>query len=441
MILAIASIIVFIFSFFFGFAKSKSAIWFVAYTYPLLSPANFPIIPSDLIYLNITRVSLAILIGVHIKNAKRMNLSKLFQSSFIKSYLLFIFLLAAVSFIDLGKNTFFTLIPEVYVSMSLGFFLIQKESDFKKLLQILTWHGLIFCLIIYLDFFEIINIQILVAKMIPNFNMAYNEIDGIRAGIRRVSGFDGNSINSAVRLVILFPISLLLIKFNNKLKNYIFPIFLILSILILFSRAAYISLILALIFIIFNQINIIKKGLNKLVSLFKILIIIAGSSIILFFISPFIQNIILSLYVFSTDLSTLTNLNARTVMMPLVYEMVLGNSYFGVFRSPFFVYEELLGGHDLPSPLIYSISGGIPLLLLFLNWIRIMPFYFLRKFYFRNESRDFKIILVYISASFIGGIIPVFSNWIDTQNSLMIIIFRATYKYIMIRSKTTQFTH
>jgi hypothetical protein len=370
-----------------------------------------------------------------------MNLSKLFQSSFIKSYLLFIFLLAAVSFIDLGKNTFFTLIPEVYVSMSLGFFLIQKESDFKKLLQILTWHGLIFCLIIYLDFFEIINIQILVAKMIPNFNMAHNEFDGIRAGMRRVSGFDGNSINSAVRLVILFPISLLLIKFNNKLKNYIFPIFLILSILILFSRAAYISLILALIFIIFNQINIIKKGLNKLVSLLKILIIIAGSSIILFFISPFIQNIILSLYAFSTDLSTLSNLNARTVMLPFVYEMVLGNSYFGVFRSPLFVYEELLGGHDLPSPLIYSISGGIPLLLLFLNWIRIMPFYFLRKFYFRNESRDFKIILVYISASFIGGIIPVFSNWIDTQNSLMIIIFCATYKYIMIRSKTTQFTH
>lgn len=441
MALALVSIIVFIFSLIFGYTKSKSALWFVVFTYPLLYPANFPIVPSELIYLNITRVSFAIVLGSHLKNARKFQLSKIFESSFIKAYLFFAVLLAFISFSDMAKFTIFSLIPEFYISISLGYFLIQKESDFKRLIRILTWHGLIFGIIIYLDFFQIVNIQIFIAKLVPNFNMSHQEIDGIRAGIRRVSGFDGNSVNSAVRLAVLFPISILQIKFTNKKRYYIFPIVILLSILILFSRSAYISLLLGMIFVLFQILNFRKKILSKLITIFKISLFALTISMTLFVVSPFINNIISSLYSFSIDGDTIDNLGQRLIMLPVVYEMIFSNSFFGVFMSPLYVYEKVLGGHDLPSPLMYVISGGIPLMLLFFNWWIRMPFYFLKNLNFREKPKEFKLILILISSSFVVGIIPMLSNWIDTHISLMIIIFCATYKYNMLRKKTKQINY
>lgn len=433
MVLALISIILFGFSFAFGYSKPRSAIWFVAFTYPLLYPVNFPIVPSDIIYLNITRLSLAIILGVHFRRGKYFEISKLLKNSFVRAFLLFSIILVIVSIKDMPKYYLMSYIPLVYVSITLGYFLIQSENDYKKFINILTVHGLIFGVVIFLDFLGIANIQLFIAKIVPNFDSALNNMgNDTRAGIKRVSGLDGNAINSAVRLVILLPIAFLNNKFQKKIINYIFLFFIFCSMIILMSRAAYIGLLVALFFIIYQNANLEKSFFIKALALFKNFFLFSIILLALFTFVPFLNNVFQQIYIYSFEKSTLENLDQRTHMFVFVYDLVTSNPLLGQLKSPLYVYNEILNGHDLASPLIYIISGGPVLIISFFNWMIRMPFYFLRRRSIKTNTEELNSILILVSASFIGGLIPMFSNWIDTSISLMIIIFCATFKYNMI---------
>ena len=432
MFLAFLSIIFFIFSFYFGYSKPRSAIWFVAFTYPLLYPVNFPVIPSDIIFLNISRVSLAIILGVHFRRGKHFQIPKLLENSFVRAFLLFAIILVIVSIKDMPKYYLMSYMPLVYISITLGYFLIQSENDYKKFINILTVHGLIFGVVIFLDFLDIANIQLFIAEIVPNFDIGLNRIGHSRAGIKRVSGLDGNSINSAVRLVVLIPIAILNLKFQKKGINYVFLIFIFISMIILMSRAAYIALFITIFFIIYQTANLKKSFFSKVLTLFKMFFSISIILLVLFTFVPFLNNIFQQLFIFSFEVSTLNNLDQRTSMFPKVYELVTSNPFLGQLKSPLYVYNEVLGGHDLASPLIYIISGGLVLLISFLNWAIRMPFYFLRKRSLEANSNEMNSILILVSSSFVAGFIPMFSNWIDTSVSLTIIIFCATFKYNMI---------
>ena len=122
MFLAFLSIIFFIFSFCFGYSKPRSAIWFVAFTYPLLYPVNFPVIPSEIIFLNISRVSLAIILGVHFRRGKHFQIPKLLENSFVRAFLLFAIILVIVSIKDMPKYYLMSYMPLVYISITLGYF-------------------------------------------------------------------------------------------------------------------------------------------------------------------------------------------------------------------------------------------------------------------------------------------------------------------------------
>ncbi|HAZ03473.1 MAG: hypothetical protein A2W90_16590 [Bacteroidetes bacterium GWF2_42_66] len=432
MVLALVSILIFILSFLFGYEKPRSAIWFVAYTYPLLYPVNFPIIVSDIFYLNITRVALAIILGVHLKRGKTLQISTLFKSNFIRIYLLFTVYIIVISLGDMAKYIIFTYIPEVYISITLGYFLIQTEKDYQKLIGILSWQGLIFGVIVFLDYFEIANIQLYISKMIPRFNIDNFNIDDTRAGIRRVSGIDGNAINSSVRLVILFPISLLYLKLKNSKIKYIIPVTLVFSIIVLLSRAAYISLALAIVFLVFSFANEEKNISKKFVAIIKTAIIFS-SGLLLLLVFPFTSHVLQSIYSFSFETSTLKNIDQRILVFPQVIEMIINSPFIGNICSPFYVYNDIMGGHDLPLPIIYLLAGGIPLVVIFIIWGIMMPFYFMKFISKANRSKEELFIIIMVSASFVGGLIPMLSNWIDTSTSLMIIIFSATYKFFLLK--------
>lgn len=432
MVLALISIIFFGGSFAFGYSKPRSAIWFVAFTYPLLYPVNFPIVPSDIIYLNITRVSLAIILGVHFRRGKYFEISKLLKNSFVRAFLLFSIILVIVSIKDMPKYYLMSYMPLVYISITLGYFLIQSENDYKKFIKILTVHGLIFGVVIFLDFLDIANIQIFIAEFVPNYDIDLNRIGHTRAGIKRVSGLDGNSINSAVRLVVLIPVAILNLKFQKKSINYFFLVFIFCSMIILMSRAAYIALLVTIFFIIYKTASLKKSFFSKVLTLSKMFFSISIILLLLFTFIPFLNNLLQQLIIFSFESSTLENLDQRTYMFPKVYELVNSNPFLGQFKSPLYVYNEVLGGHDLASPLIYLISGGFVLLISFLNWTIRMPFCFLRKRSLEANSNEMNSILILVSSSFVAGFIPMFSNWIDTSVSLTIIIFCATFKYNMI---------
>ncbi|MDC0553793.1 hypothetical protein OAO25_01045 [Flavobacteriaceae bacterium] len=434
--LNLISILLLLFAFFFGYTKPRSAIWFVAFTYPLLYPVNFPIIPSDSLYLNITRLSLVIILGVHLRKGKYFQISKILKSSFIKAYLLFAIYLFVVSIGDMTQYYIFSFMPEVYISIALGYFLIEKEKDYKKLIGVLTWQALVFGIIIFLEFFGIVNIFLLISQNVPNFDMNNINEDFSRAGIKRVYGMDGNAINSAVRLVILVPIAFLHTKLNKTKRSYVFIIIIFFSIIILMSRAAYISLLLSTFFIIFQMAKLKKNFLTKILYAFKIFFSISTILILLFTFSPFFNNIFISLYSFSFESSTIDNLSQRTSMIPFVLELFINNFFIGQFKSPLYIYKEIMGGHDLALPLIYVISGGFTLLILFFNWWIRMPFYFIRKDIFKNKTNEFKLLLILVSASFVGGIIPMLSNWVDTSVSLMLIIFCSTFKYNIIKKQS-----
>lgn len=433
MVLALISIILFGVSFVFGYSKPRSAIWFVAITYPLLYPVNFPIVPSDIIYLNITRVSFAIMLGVHFRRGKHYEFSKLLKNSFVRAFLLFSIILVIVSIRDMPKYYLMSYMPLVYISITLGYFLIQSENDYKKFINILTVHALIFGVVIFLDFLDIANIQLFIAKLVPNFDSAINNMGSdFRAGIKRVSGLDGNAINSAVRLVILLPIAILNNKFQKKRINYVFLLFIFCSMIILLSRAAYIALLLALFFIIYQTAKLKKNFFIKVSTLLKMFFLISTILLVLFTFIPFLNNVFQQILIFSFEASTIDNLDQRTQISPRVYDMVTNNLLLGQLKSPLYIYNEVLGGHDLASPLIYIISGGFILVISFLNWTIRMPFYFLRRRSIKANTEELNSILILVSSSFVGGLIPMLSNWIDTSVSLMIIIFCATFKYNMI---------
>ena len=431
--LEVVSFIVLVGAFIFGHSKPVPAMWFVAVTYPLLYPSNFPIVSSDILFLNISRLSTAIVLGAHLRKARSVHLGKLLESSFVRAYLSFAIGLFVISVGDMTQYYTFSFLPEVYISLTLGYFLIRKDKDFERLLGILVAQGVVFVLVIFLDFFDVVNIYLMIAKNVPNFTMdSIYDDEFSRAGIKRVAGMDGNAINSAVRLVILFPLALLHIKLNKKRRSYFFAIFMFLGIVVLMSRAAYISLLFALVFIVFQLVRFKRHVLSRIIYLMKYFMGFVVSFGLLYVMFPFFNNIVTKLYKFSFEASTVENLSQRTIVYPLVLKLFKNDLFLGQFRSPLYVYEEIMGGHDLPLPMIYAISGGIILLLLFLNWWIRLPLYFVGKINFVSRIDNLKLTWILVSSAFVGGIVPMLSNWVDTSVSLLLILFTATYKYSIL---------
>ena len=110
------------------------------------------------------------------------------------------------------------------------------------------------------------------------------------------------------------------------------------------------------------------------------------------------------------------------------------------YGSPQYVYFVVMNTQDIPATILYLLAGGIPLFILFMSWLLWMPFYFFRFFRKQYLTKNDKLIIIYISSAFVGGVIPMFINITQSSLLLMLILFTATYKYLLIRKHNFAYT-
>jgi hypothetical protein len=431
------SILFIFFSFFLGYHKTSQALWISVILYPLLNPANFAIIPSSILYLNIDRIVFAILLGVYFRKRGTLNWKILWKNSFIKIFLVFSLYLILISLEDRLKQIFFTDIPNLFIMILLGYTFVRTEENYKALIKILSWQSAFFGVVVLFDYFNILNLSLVVRQLSPTFNEDFAQIGIVRAGVSRVAGWDGNSIPSAQRIAVLVPIILLNIRFNSR-ENPIFkylPFFLsILSIVLLMSRSVYIAFVSSILFLIYFSSKIIEKNVLKkfLVGLrTSILALIIITSV--YMLSPDINMVVNKMYDYSFSNEAEKDIQGRQDRIPYAFEKFLDKPITG-YGSPQYTYYKIMNTDDLPLFVLYLLSGGIPLFILLILWWYRMPFYFLKFSKFSFLSKNDKYIIVYVSSAFVAGLIPMLSNWNIKPLGLMFIIWGATYKYILIRN-------
>lgn len=428
------SILLVILSVFFGYYKPRNALWFAAITYPLLYPANLTIIPSESLFLNISRVTFSILVGVYLRKRGSLNFRGLFKYPFIKTYLLFAIYVIFISLDDRFLNLIVTYIPNLFISFGLGFFLIESGNDYKRFIKILALQAFVFSLLILLDYFHITNISLMMRQLSPGYNEELTQQNLVRAGIERVAGIDGDSINSAIRLVVLFPITLLfLINFTKKFYNYAIPAFIVLGIVLMMSRAAYISFVVMLLFLIYyTSIKIERNIVRKMALGFRISLIVTIFTLGLYVSIPLVSKVANNIYAYSFSNEASDDVSTRTDRIPYAFDQIMKKPFIG-HGSPKHAYEDVMSTDDVPAFVLYALSGGLPLLFLFSIWWVIMPFSFFKFLSMPYISKPDKYIIVFTSASFVGGLIPMLANRNDKSLILMLIIFTATYKYLLVK--------
>ena len=432
--MAVLSIVLLIIALIFGYSKPRLALWFSIIFFPLLYPANFALVPSTILYTNINRVVLVLLIGIYLKTPKRFNFSILMRNKVIKVFFIFSLYIIVISLGDRLKNLIFTYIPNLIIIIMLGYAIIEQEVDFKKVIRIFVWHAAFFNMIVLLDFFNIINISLIVRELSPTFNEDFVQEGLVRASIYRVAGWDGNSIYSAVRLVILFPIILLNMELSkNKLFSLIIAILTFISIILLMSRAAYIGFIASMLFLFFYMFFKVDKNIiTRLVQTIRKSILILGILLTTTIIVPFVNRTVINIYEFSFSTKIYDDNENRLYRIPYALDRIMEKPIFG-WGSPQYAYYEVMNTDDVPLPILYLIAGGVPLFILFMFWWVKMPFYFIKYIKYNFANKKDKLIFIYVGSSMVGGLIPVLSNLNNKSLLLTILIFIITYKYSLIR--------
>jgi len=430
--MTIFSLIIFLISIILGYFYSHRAAWSMIIIFPLFSPMNLAIVPDPLLFLNIDRVAFAIALGIHLKNWNSIKLKLLLKNKFIKIFLIFSLYVVIISFSDRIKNIIFTYIPQIYLVLVLGYYVIKTEDDFNKVVKIFAWQGAFFGIIILMQFFNIYDLPKELRLLLPTPDLDTFQTNISRYGLLRVSGSDGNSGPSGFRLVFYIFISLLYIQM--KLTVFRFPplLFCTVGIFFLMTRAAYVGLFggfiyfaIASLITTFNHLMKYIKSLFKVISisfiLFGALLLIPSVNKIVFTFSEYIKS----------DESNI-EIQKKIARFDPAFKAFNEKPIFG-HGSPEYVYYVIMGTDDLPAPFIYAIAGGIPLLILFVLFVFYMPYTFYTYAKLKFSNVIIKIELLIISTSFLAGLIPLFSVWSDPHLIVMILFYVMAYKYILIK--------
>ena len=95
--------------------------------------------------------------------------------------------------------------------------------------------------------------------------------------------------------------------------------------------------------------------------------------------------------------------------------------------------------NDLPSPLIYLLSGGIILFLTYLFMIFYMPYSVFSLSKIRGLSSSQREFLIYACSAFVGGIVVVFSNWQEAHFLIMYMLYISIFKIYKLRGNMLNF--
>ncbi|MFX0141771.1 MAG: O-antigen ligase family protein [Candidatus Hodarchaeota archaeon] len=433
--LNILSIFVLLLAISLGYNFPRKTGWGILLIAPILGPATFTIVPAGILPLTIYRFAFAATIGISLSYYKKdTSIKSIFKSNLFKIVFIFSIFIILVSFSDRFLNLVFTFIPELFLAFILCFILIKDDKDLTKLVKIFVWQAAIIGIFIVLEYFSICDIHEIFASTRVNPNLSnidwMDQSASLRAEFFRAKGIDGHPVMTSYRLTFLFP---LVLWYSSRGKLiYSIPLFsVILGLVFLQTRAAFVGIFVALFFLVIAIAFIKNANIYRKFSFFiKIITIMTISTLVIVMFFPKIIGLATSfteksvLPVFSGQEPAIERKLSR---IPRALDFFWAKPLLG-YGSPQYVYYELMETDDLPSPLIYLLSGGLFLGLIYLALILYMPFSIFRLSRSKSLSFTQKKFLSYATAAFVGGVIVVFSNWQEAHFMIMFMLYISIYK-------------
>ena len=444
--LTIISIIGFLFSVIIGFSSPRKAGWAIIMFAPLLTPAYFTLVPSIFIPLTMERVAFGVTFGILLSNyGKNSHPKMIFKSTYVKIVIVFSILLFMFSLRDNVYGVVVSYLPRVFYSLVLCYIIIKDENDFVRLIKIFVWQASIISIFIIIEYVSDFNIASVLARTSPNYNkyqiVSKEFVNMIRMGSYRAGGIDGHSVPTAYRLAFLFPFVLWnYVKANAKIYSGILILLIIISFIILQSRAAFVSIFSSLFIIITSYLFFVKiqKFTTRLkhiltvcITLLLVFLFLISASSTLKNITYNFVNLIAKPTIYGNDASTQTKIDR----IPGAIKYFKKKPFTG-YGSPNYAYTNVMNSDDLPSPFIYLLSGGIVFLFIYLLQIFYMPYSVYKFSKSKILTYEQKIFLIYVSAAFIAGTIVVFSNYSEKHFIIMNMIYISIYKIYFTKLKS-----
>jgi O-Antigen ligase len=415
-----------------AFARPKIVGWATVAIVPLIGTTQFTLVPSDLLPLTAYRLAFAVSIGILLRASYRRSLARpLLRSGFVRVLIMFTAYLVFISSPDRLSNIVFSYLPELFLSVTIGYVLVRDERDLNRLISIFCWHGAVIGFLVIIEFTTQISTYRLLSSTNPHQNLLSLQ-SLTRAGFFRPQGLDGNSVQSAYRLVFLAPFALwYAVDRGRGAKRFVPVTGVIIALALLQTRAAWVALFVGLAALPFSLTLASRASLlAKLKTLAAPLLSGAVALTLIAVAFPTTQE------VFVTSLSeTLAPLlqgdlrlvDAKLSRIPVALELIARRPLTG-YGSPQFVYYELMQTDDLPSLLIYVLSGGLILGLLFLALLASMVGGMLRHVHERALSQSQRIFAAFALSGFLAGTVVVFSNWQERHFLEMYLVYMAIYR-------------
>lgn len=436
--LDLCSITAAFFLFLLGYKFPRKAGWAVLIIVPVLGPSSFTFVPSTFLNLTTYRVAFAITLGVILRNHDRhgIQLSSIFKSTFVKIVVVFSLFVILISLEDRLKNIIFTYIPNLILAFALCYILIRDEKDLQKLVKIFVWQAAVIGALVIIEYFTDFVFAEIALSTVPGYDISIlrskNYRYTMRAGFYRCCGIDGNAIATGYRLAFLLPLTLWYAT-RGKLWNLL-PLFIvIISLIFLQTRAAFVAIFVSLTAYIFLLILrrkirlLLRTGVVMLTVLISLMVIVPSSFDV---VHSFIDKS------FGSVLDRGDDVQGKIDRIPVAIDYFLEKPLLvGYGCSPLYTENYVMFGQDLPSLFIYLLAGGIPLCFIYLMLIAYMPYSALRL----SMSKEFSIaqrdILMFSGIAFLGGVVCVFSNWCESHFLIMYMLYISLYKVYLYKGK------
>jgi len=408
--------------------------WLLILIVPLTYPSLLIIVPSTLIPVTSGRFGFVALLGIVSSNYSDINIKKIFKLRFVKIFLIFSAILIVSSLRDSPKYVLATYLLDAWFGIGLGFVMIKSPKDLDKLFKIMVWQSAIIGLLIIVEYYTSFNWVLFLRNSLHQIDVSKTNSSYIRSGVYRPMGIDGNSVQTAYRLVFLFPLTLWY-SLRGKFLNFIPLILVSIGLIFLQTRAAFISLAFSMLVLIF-LVAFSKKDRKMRKRLFKIFF----SAILFLGLGLFIFSGIYHIVVhfFSGFLGTDTELSVghdtRDLFIFIALRHIISSPIWG-YGSPGYVYNTLMNAMDLPAPILYFLSGGIILFVVYLYQLYFLSTSLLRYIKKLIVNRDLEYKALFVSIGLIAGNAVLFFNWQENHIMIMYMVYIAVVKQIFVLNK------
>lgn len=424
--LGVISLFFSLLSVFIGYNFPKRSAWFILLTTPILAPGKLVLVPSPQFPLQYIIFSFFLALGISMspKFKRLFRLKWFLKYTWVKIAIVFIIYLLVVSFPDRIFVVIFLDFANIFIALIVSFILVTNKSNLLRVVKILVWQGAVVGAFALIDYAGIFNISEFLRQTMPNYDIS-RLAPSFRAGFTRVTGLDGSASQTASRLSFLFFLALWYSFGSKKIFVMIPLMFILLGLVLLMTRSAFVSVILSfIILLVFWGIH--KERLSKIIKLTVILLFTFFMLILIFpyfyhFFVTFVENY------FIPSFQGNKSVQVKVDRLPMAINFFMNSPLTG-YGSRAYVYYDLMNTLDLPAPFIYLLSGGIGLMILFFL-LYLHPLYWIHKHVNKVSDNEIKILLIFSFAALLAGFLNMLSNYLETHRLIMYVLFASILKY------------